>query len=70
MIKRVNAIGAREGQGHTFQFLNQTQDPYKWKAKVPEDNPDFQGLLDNEKEEAIYPDISAELPGVEVEEDE
>ncbi len=69
MIKRVNAIGAREGQGRAFRFLNQSQDSYKWTDKVPEDNPDFQGLLDNKEKEAIYPDISAELPGVELEED-
>ncbi len=37
---------------------------------MPKDNPDFQGLLHNKEEEAIYPDISAELPGVELEEDE
>ncbi len=36
---------------------------------VPEDNPEFQGLLDD-KEEAAYPKISAELPGVELEEEE
>jgi hypothetical protein len=35
---------------------------------VPEDDPEFQGLLD-EEEEAAYPEISAELPGVELEED-
>ncbi len=69
MIKHVNAIEAQEGQGRAFQFLNQSQDPYKWTDEVPEDDPDFQGLLDNKEEEAIYPDISAELPGVELEED-
>jgi hypothetical protein len=31
---------------------------------VPEDDPEFQGLLENKGKEAIYPDISAELPGV------
>ena len=30
---------------------------------VPEDDPEFQGLLENE-DKAPYPDISAELPGV------
>jgi hypothetical protein len=69
VIKRVNAIGAQEGQGHAFRFLNQSQDPYKWTDKVPKDDPDFQGLLDNEEEEVIYPDISDELPGVELDED-
>jgi hypothetical protein len=38
--------------------------------KVPKYNSDFQGPLENKEEEAIYPDISAELPGVELEEDE
>jgi hypothetical protein len=36
---------------------------------VPEDDPEFQGLLENE-EEAAYPDISAEPPGVELESQE
>ncbi len=36
---------------------------------VPEDDPEFQGLLDDE-EEAAYPEISAKLPGVELEEEE
>jgi hypothetical protein len=69
VIKHVNAIGAWEGQGRAFRFLNWSWDPYEWTDEVPEDNPDFQGLLDNKEEEAIYPDISAELPGVELEED-
>ncbi len=33
--------------------------PIQVDSEVPKDNPDFQGLLDNEEEEAIYPDISA-----------
>ncbi len=37
---------------------------------MPEDNREFQGLLENEDEEAIYPDISAELPGVTLEGEE
>jgi len=36
---------------------------------VPEDDPEFQGLLEDE-EEAAYPDISAEPPGVELESNE
>jgi hypothetical protein len=35
VIKCVNAIGAQKGQGRAFQFLNQTQDPYKWTARCP-----------------------------------
>ncbi len=69
VIKRVNAIGEREGQGRTFRFLDRRKEPYEWTDSVPEDNPEFQGLLDNE-EEAPYPEISAELPGVELDEEE
>jgi hypothetical protein len=36
---------------------------------VPEDDPEFQGLLD-EEEEAAYPNISAEPPGVELKSEE
>ncbi len=34
---------------------------------VPEDDPEFQGLLE---EEALFPEMSAKLPGVPLEEDE
>jgi hypothetical protein len=37
---------------------------------VPEDNPEFQRLLENEDEEAVYPVILAELPGVTLEDEE
>ncbi len=37
--------------------------PFEWTNAVPEDNPEFQGLLE-EEEAALYPDIMAELPGV------
>jgi hypothetical protein len=63
VIKQVNTIGEREGQGHTFRFLNRRKEPYEWTDSVPEDDPEFQGLLKND-DEAPYPDISAELPGV------
>jgi hypothetical protein len=66
VIKCVNAIGLREKQGRTYRFLNRRQEPYKWRHTVPEDDPKFQGLLED-KEEAAYPNISAELPGVELE---
>jgi hypothetical protein len=69
IIRQVNEIGAREGQGRTFRFLDRHREPYSWTNKVPEDDADFQGLLKNE-EEAVYPDISAELPGVELETEE
>jgi hypothetical protein len=32
--------------------------------KIPEDDPNFQGLLEEEEEVAVHPDIMAELPGV------
>jgi hypothetical protein len=69
VIKRVDAIGEHEGQGRTFRFLNQQKEPYKWTDEIPEDDTDFQGLLENE-EEAIYPNVSAELPGVELKAEE
>ena len=69
VIKRVNAIGVRKRQGWTFRFLNWQREPYEWTDSVPEDDPEFQGLLEDE-EEAAYPDISAEPPGVELESEE
>ncbi len=69
IICRVKEIGVHEGQGHTFRFLDQHREPYSWTDKVPEDDADFQGLPENE-EGAVYPDISAELPGVELETEE
>jgi hypothetical protein len=66
VIKRVNNIRVRDKQGRTFRFLNRRREPYEWTDSVPEDDPEFQGLLKDE-EEAAYPDISAEPPGVELE---
>ena len=60
----MNAIGKREKQGRTFRFLNQHGEPYEWTDEVPEDDPEFQGLLEETEDTAVYPDISAELPGV------
>ena len=37
---------------------------------MPEDDDDFQGLLEDKVEAAPYLDISAELPGVELDEEE
>jgi hypothetical protein len=68
VIRRVNTIGAQEGQGREFWFLNRRKEPYEWSNEVPEDDPKFQGLLDKNDEMAVFPDISAELPGVELEE--
>ena len=70
VIWRVNAIGEREKQGQSFWFLNRRGEPYEWTDKVPEDDPDFQGLLDENEGTAVYPDVSAELSGVELEAEE
>jgi hypothetical protein len=70
VIKRINGIGEKEGQGRAFRFLNRKQELYEWTDEVSEDDPEFQGLLDIEEEMAVYPDISAELPGLDLEEDE
>jgi hypothetical protein len=67
IIQQVNTIGLKEKQGRSFQFLNRHKEPYKWTNKVPEDDLEFQGLLEADAEEdAAYPDISAKLPGVEL----
>jgi hypothetical protein len=65
VIKCVNAIGLLKKQGQAFWFLNRRQEPYKWADAVPEDDPEFQELFEDDKEVA-YPDISAEPPGVEL----
>jgi hypothetical protein len=70
VIKQVNTIGEQEGQGPTFRFLNRRKVAYEWTDKVPKDDDDFQGLLENEEEAAPYPDIRAELPGVKLEAEE
>ena len=66
IIKKVNAIGEKEKQGRQFRFHNRLNDLYSWTDEVPEDDPEFQGLLEVE---APFPDVSAELPGVEFERD-
>jgi len=64
VIRQVKAIGTREGQGRAFRFLNRRGEPYEWTDEVPEDDTEFQGLLNENEDTAAYPDISAELPGV------
>ncbi len=54
----------QEKQGQEFRLLNRQKEPYDWTDEVPKDDPKFQGLLE---EPAQYPDILAELPGVELE---
>ncbi len=66
----MNAIGKRKGQGRAFRFLNRRGEPYKWTDKVPEDDLEFQGLLDEAADTAVYPNVSAEIPGVALEEQE
>ncbi len=68
IIKSVNAISQREGLGREFRFLNRQCEPFTWTNEVPEDDPKFQGLLENKDEEEVYPDILAELSGVTLEE--
>jgi hypothetical protein len=67
IIKLGDRIGLHEKQGWEFRFLNRSKEPYEWTGKVPQDNPVFQGLLE---EEAPFPDISAKIPGVPLEEEE
>jgi hypothetical protein len=67
VIKCVDMIGAQEAQGREFCFLNWNKDAFRWTDKVPADNPNFQCLP--KEEEAVYPDITAELPGVPLEEE-
>jgi hypothetical protein len=67
VIKWVDTIGAREAQGREFRFLNRNKEAFTWTDKVPADDPAFKGLL--KEEEAVYPDITAELPGVPLEEE-
>ena len=66
----MNAIGKHEGQGRAFRFLNRHGEPYEWTDEVPEDDPEFQGLLDKTEDTAVYPNVSAELPGVALKEQE
>jgi hypothetical protein len=44
-------------------------EPYEWTNAVPEDKPEFQGLLEEEKPVA-YPEVSAKLTGVDLESEE
>ncbi len=67
VIKWVDTIGAQEAQGREFRFLNWNKDTFTWTDKVPADDPAFQGLL--KEEEAVYPNITVELPGVPLEEE-
>ena len=61
VISEVNKIGKKENQGKEFRFLNRIKEPFYWTDEVPDNNGEFQGLLG---EEAPFPDIRYELPGV------
>jgi len=56
VIDKVNRIGKIERQGREFRFLNPSKEPFSWTDSVPEDDPEYQGLLE---EEVPFPDISA-----------
>jgi hypothetical protein len=57
----------QEAQGWELSFLNWIKNAFIWTDEVPVDDPAFQGLL--KEEEAVYPNINAELPGVPLEEE-
>ena len=59
VIDKVNRIGKSERQGREFRFLNCSKEPFSWTNLVPEDDPEFQGLLE---EEVPFPELSAQLP--------
>ena len=61
VIAKVNKIGKKENQGKEFRFLNRNKEPFDWTDEKPDDDGKFQGFLG---EEAPFPDISSELPGV------
>jgi hypothetical protein len=67
IIKHVNQIGLCKKQVREFWFVNRLKEQYEWTDTVPEDDPEFQGLLE---EEAPFPDVGAEMPGVVLEEEE
>ncbi len=60
-------MAIRPRSGREFRFLNRNKDTFTWTDEVPADNPAFQGLF--EEEEAVYPDINADLPEVPLEEE-
>ena len=61
IIQKVDRIGLHQKQGQEFCFLNRVKEPCEWTDIVLEDNPKFQGLLE---EEAPFPNVSAEFLGV------
>ena len=61
VIAKVNKIVKKDKQGKEFLFLNRNKEPFDWTDEIPDDDGEFQGLLG---EEAPFPDINSELPGV------
>ena len=49
VVQCVNAIGIKEKQGRAFRFLNRWREPYEWTDLIPEDDPKFQVLLEEEE---------------------
>ncbi len=62
IVQKVEDIARKEAQGSELFFLDRNKRPFPWSTEdeVPLENPQFQGLLEDD---APYPDISAELPG-------
>ena len=61
VIAKLNKIGKKDNQGKQCRFLNWNKEPFECTDEVPDVYGEFQDLL---KEEAPFPDISSELPGV------
>jgi hypothetical protein len=53
VIKHVDTIRAWEKQGQEFQFVNWNKEPFGWTDEVQEDDPEFQGLLEDKEEAAV-----------------
>ena len=65
LIAKVEDIGNKQNPGREFRSTNRHKKLFGWTDEFQEDDNVFQGLL--ELEEAAYPDIPAELPGIEFE---
>ena len=65
LIAKVEDIGNKQNPGREFRSTNRHKKLFGWTDEFQEDDNVFQGLL--EPEEAAYPDIPAELPGIELE---